>query len=454
MDGTCQLTRSQFVAIQFPIVDLRLLLSSDTGRLNRPSWPDPDLGREFLRGVGVIQPLVDINEPRAWRGQQSFIDASSLIRFPPAWHERSPLWIKPIYRRLLCMNTTWRAEIGVVTKWKPGVGPRTINALANKILELPLRISGHEKSVLDFDQLLTADLLSRTTSTSHASMSWWMSSGLPLLLIDELDTRRNKIVFSTIPIIARNRPVPTFVIRRREYHVEQARYIRGELSRTYHQLETLRLILRAWRIHRDTLNVRLVRDLLASELKRMSRRSRNSHLQPNLIGITAATVEFPTDDLAAMRKDLRQESKGLVRRLDEFTKVLENKNNSSSYTIQLGRLVVNSGDNFTFNDRAAGVFGRNSAVQGNSFVAGDNATVPSAELGSLLSAIAALKPELDPDSSNDIEVASAEIVEADDPSKIRTALQKIAGIATMAGTAGTAVIEAVKLLAASLEIGS
>lgn len=459
MARTHQLTRSQFVAVQMPLVDLRLLIGHDTGRLVRPSWPDPDVGREFLRGVGAVRPLYDLKEPRAWRRPQPFIDATSFIRFPPAWNENSQVWIKPIHRRLLSTGITWRVDIGLVTKWREKVGPRNAVALAHRIIDLPLRISREERPLKNLDQILIEDLLRRTTRVGCTAMKWWMSSGLPLLIIDELDTRRTKLSFSVAPVISNNRPMPTFVIRRREYHVEQVRLIRTELCRTYHQLETLRLVLRAWRIHQSEIDVKLMRDFLASELNRLSRRSKKGNFQPDVIGIAAAATDFPTSDLAVLAKDLQQESKGLTRQLENLARVLDDpkqqklRNQPINCTVTLERLEMNSGDNFTFNDRAAGVFGHNNTTHSSKFIAGDNLVSSSIELRSLLDAIAILKPQLESSMSNDLEVAAVEVVEAEEPEKIRAALQKVAGIATMAGTAGAAVIEAVKLVAATLAIG-
>ncbi|MFF0773063.1 hypothetical protein ACFYUK_29525 [Nonomuraea wenchangensis] len=406
----------------------------------------------------MVRPLLDMTEPQAWRSLQPFIDATPLIRFPAAWSDRSSMWIKPIHRRLLSTGLTWRADLAFVIKWREGVGPRTATALAQRIFNLPVRISGQERPLRDFDQVLAADLLQRTTRKGHSETARLISSGRPLFFVDEVDTARNKIAFQATSTILGARPISTFVLRRREFHVDEARFIRTELFRTYHQLETLRLVLRARRSYPDVFDAKLIRDVLASQLKRLSRRGKKGYLQPNVMGIAATVAEFPISDLILLADDLRGESKGLMRQMKDLAEIIDKSSQQQvegipiNCTVTLERLEVNTGDSFNFNDQAAGVFGRDNTVQGNTFVAGSN-TSQSINLGNLMSAVSQLREHLDADSATDLDVASAEINEADSPQKIKSALQKIAGIATMAGSAGTAVIEAVKSVADALAIG-
>lgn len=454
-----QLTRSHFLNVQLPLVDLRLLIGQDTGRLSKPSWPDPDIGREFVRGIGLVRPLLDPKEPRAWRGPQPYIDATPLIRLSPAWGDRSSIWIKPIHRRLVSDGLTWRVDLGFVIKWRKGVGPRTATALVQRILSLPVRISGREYPLHDFDRKLATDLLSKTTRTGYHPAPWWMTSGRLLMFIDEIDTRRNRVNLQAFSTVLSARPVSTFVLRRREFHVEDARFIRTELIRTYHQLETLRLVLRAWRTHPEILDIKLMRDFLAAQLERVSHRSKKGYLQPDVMGIAVTVANFPIDDLAILADDLRKESKGLMRQLNDVAEILDKSRHRQvngvpiNFMINFGRFEVSSGDSFTFHDQAAGLFGQNSRAEGSTFVAGTNSPA-SVDLSDLIAAVSSLKEHLDTEAAADLEIVSAEIVESDNPQKIKSALQKIAGIAATAGSAGTAVIEAVKSVAGALTNGS
>ncbi|GAA0964505.1 hypothetical protein GCM10009555_001790 [Acrocarpospora macrocephala] len=202
-----------------------------------------------------------------------------------------------------------------------------------------------------------------------------------------------------------------------------------------------------------------MREFLAAELNRLKRRSKKGNFQPGVLGMAASVTHFPIDDLAHLADDFRQESKGLARQIENLTKVLEDSNQYNlrdrpiNCTVTVQGVEMNSGDNFTFNDRAAGVFGRGNTANGNTFIAGDSVTSPSVELNCLLEAIAALRPQLEPSVSSDLEVAAVEVVQSEEPERVKTALQKIAGIAAMAGSAGVAVIEAVKSVSTALAIG-
>lgn len=116
----------------------------------------------------------------------------------------------------------------------------------------------------------------------------------------------------------------------------------------------------------------------------------------------------------------------------------------NNYYVHGGGLHM-QGDNYTFNDRAAGVFGRDNSVSGGTFNAGG------ISLAEVLAAIEAARPSLPAETGRELDAAAEEMREAEgDPGRLRTALQKIAGIASLAGNAGASVVEAVKSIMSAL----
>ncbi|MEO3806043.1 hypothetical protein [Nonomuraea sp. B1E8] len=450
-------TRSQFVNVQLPVADLRSLIGSETGRILRPTWPDPDVGQEFVRGLGVVRSLPGFGTAAlGWRGEQTYIDASRLVRFTPGWFDRSAVWIKPTHRRLLGAGIAWRVDLGMVVKWREGVGPRTANALATRVLSLPIRIGQLDRPLAESGRALTAKLLALTTHAGHLPDRRWMVAGRPLVLINEYETGHGKLKILTAPVSWNNRPMSMFVLRRGNYYTSEVRRLRHALWRSYQELETLRLVLRTWRSQQVEFDPKQLRDYLAPQLKLLSKRARDTYDQPTLLGIAAEATGFDIGDLAALAVDLGRESKGIVRSLENVINALEAAKRERDTPKTINFLSVQwrtrmQGDSYTFHDRAAGVFGHDNSVSGGSFTAGDT-SVPA--LDELMSAIAGLKSQLAPERAEFLEEAAQELRGAtDDPRRAETILERIGGIAALGGTAGTAVIEAVQSVAGALGIG-
>lgn len=267
------LTRSQFVAIHLPLTDLRQLLSADSGRLGRPAWPDPEEGREFVRGVGVVQRLVDSSIPWDWRSPRSYVDASALIRLTAAWSVTDPVWIKPIYRRLWGDGLGWRVAVGMVVHWHPDVVDRTATVLARHVLGLPVRVAGRERPLLESDRALAAAVLRQTTRAGVRQEPWWMASGRTLIQMEEPADVPTGVALSSVPVVCRKRPISVFLLRRTHHSTGEARRLRAALWHTFHDLESVRMVLRAWRVHGPELDPDAVRDFLAPRLKRLTRRA-------------------------------------------------------------------------------------------------------------------------------------------------------------------------------------
>lgn len=79
--------------LQVPLFDLRTLLSQETGRLERPSWPLPMVGTEFVRSFGPIVPR-RAGGVVGWHGEHAVCEVrvGEKHRIPIGranhWHER------------------------------------------------------------------------------------------------------------------------------------------------------------------------------------------------------------------------------------------------------------------------------------------------------------------------------------------------------------------------------
>ncbi|MFI6320338.1 hypothetical protein ACIBG8_22580 [Nonomuraea sp. NPDC050556] len=442
--------------VQLPVADLRSLIGSATGRILRPSWPDPEVGQEFVQGVGAVRSLPGAGMAApGWRGERTYIDASRLVRFTPDWFDRSAVWIKPTHRRLLGAGIAWRVDLGMVVKWREGVGPRTANALATRVLGLPIRIGELDRSLAESGRVLTTELLARTTHAGHVPDRRWMVAGRPLVLINEYAIGHGTLKIVTAPVSWNNRPMSVFVLRRGAYYSSDVRGLRHALWRAYQELETLRLVLRAWRSQQVEFDPKRLRDYLAPQLKLLSKRARDTYDQPTLLGIAAEASGFDVGDLEALAVDLGRESKGIVRSLKNVITTLEVAKRERDTPKTINFLSVQwrarmQGDSYTFHDKAAGVFGHDNSVSGGTFTAGDTSV---SALDELLTAIAGLKAQLAPERAEFLEEAAQELRATDDPRRVETILERIGGIAALAGTAGTAVIEAVQSVAGALGIG-
>jgi hypothetical protein len=457
-------TSRQFVNVQIPVADVRSLLLEKTGQLVRPSWPDPVADYEFVRRIGSIADLkADVWRRRpagllGLRGERSYCDAAKLVRLiPESGH--SEFALKVVHRRLFCSGVTWRFDLGM-TAWRTGE-PGAVSVLAQEVLGRRFTADGAEFALADIGVRVAAALLRNTTSRDRvgALPNWWVTSGRPLVLVDEYVHRMRGIRAGVVASRVGNRNIPTLLVQHGWHPENQSRIMRRALWRAYQELETLRQVVRQWRAHPDRFSPEHLRDYLAPQLKLLSRPKRDRLDQPTLFSIVGQVDGLKSSDLLELAEELRGQSKGITRSLNAVIASLSAREHeympmpvTNNYLLVRGGIRVH-GDSFRFQGNASGVFGSNNSVENSTFN-NVNSEV-SAELQNVLDALAAIEEKLTHDDRATVEEALDELqTSAGDPSRMKRALSKIAGVATLAGDVGAPVVEAVRKLLSALGIGS
>src|SRR5882757_8357601 len=68
------------LVVQFPFADMRGFLPNTVGRLSRPAWPIPEIGKDFIRSSGVIRRRRR-GGAREWAGEEIHGDVAKVLRF-------------------------------------------------------------------------------------------------------------------------------------------------------------------------------------------------------------------------------------------------------------------------------------------------------------------------------------------------------------------------------------
>lgn len=89
------------IVFQVPLADLRVFRSPGL-RKDRPHWPTPDAGQEFVRYFGAVRDRDRKRDkrPLAWSDEKSYASASGAVKFAP-FTGRQKRW-SFVFRRLLC----------------------------------------------------------------------------------------------------------------------------------------------------------------------------------------------------------------------------------------------------------------------------------------------------------------------------------------------------------------
>jgi hypothetical protein len=69
-----------FIALQFPVADIRRFLPTDTYRLSSPPWPNPQPRVEFVRQFGVVRER-ELGGVDDWPGEDYYCEAARALRF-------------------------------------------------------------------------------------------------------------------------------------------------------------------------------------------------------------------------------------------------------------------------------------------------------------------------------------------------------------------------------------
>jgi hypothetical protein len=192
-----------FVALEYPLVDVRRFVDKETRRLVRPHWPLAEDG-EFIRGIGSVK-----GRPRGgvaeWPGEDVFCDARRAISFWPPL--RSVRVVIPdeldasfacAYRRFFSDGLTSRMAVGLRVENVRGVRRSHFLPVVDSALNLPVRVSragGRSQTQVRFAKArlyqtgdgLRQYLLHCTTERREGEVfvgdDWWIQSGAPLAIV-------------------------------------------------------------------------------------------------------------------------------------------------------------------------------------------------------------------------------------------------------------------------------
>jgi hypothetical protein len=184
------------VCLQFPILDLRGFVGGETGRLDIPHWPIPEVGKEFVRAFGLIRrrPLGGLPE----KGEARTCVANRAIRFKSLYYCRCRGRAEELAVRIRCAFRRFYFDGRCVGKFEIGLRvpnvPRVLvwpalGEFLRQLVALPVQV-GHDPSsecpLVEAGQELARHYLRSTTVQSQRDLArdWWVQAGSPILVIE------------------------------------------------------------------------------------------------------------------------------------------------------------------------------------------------------------------------------------------------------------------------------
>ena len=419
-DRFCQ----EFAVVQFPIADLRPLAAESTGRLARPSWPDPIAGQEFMRTVGSIRdrprgPIAD------WSGERAFCDATGLVRFPAPLVRRaarpavispgmthdpwSEYTVIPRYRRMYGSGTSVRVDVAMTLRWWYLAWENSYSSDLDA-LTVPVTLPWQDADPVPLaaiGSLLARRLAEVSTRHGHEPRYNLVEAGTPMLMVERhadkgfgrLAEERDGVRFDCHPVIYRGHRIPVWSLTFLPHCAgDRGRQIRGNLWRMHAERESLRSALRAWGRDRKVYDGHQLRDYLHGQLRVLNRTRVSGVEQEPLLRIAQQIESLaPPDLIDDLRRQLRQQSLGVLRSLDRLVERTIGYDYATPvrpslriYVRRGGQVIMNAGDNYTVRGDAAGsAFGPGSHVHNR-----DVHVLPTAELGELANQVSRLAGEL------------------------------------------------------------
>ncbi|WP_410668271.1 hypothetical protein [Amycolatopsis sp. cmx-4-68] len=464
------------VVVQLPLVDLRLLTSSPTGRLSSPHWPDPVSNDEFLRDAGPIRDrrrggIFD------WPGERAFCDARNFVRFLgeelPSLRDGTRM--TPIFRRLYSSGVSARLDLGFqVNDSRYWLTAQTVRCIAQDCLAVEVRSNAADagRPLGDSGKPLAKKFLQVSTSRSFegapAAPIDLVVPGLPSVLVEpsvqlagELKSwRTDSTAINGYQVEHGARIVPVWSVATGQLADRaRSRQIRGNLWRLHSERESLRGVIRAWNESPESFSAEALKSYLATQLKILVPAERGGFDQASALAFANSCEELASPAiLRGLRAELLDQSKGILRSLDllveRTAKVPENSTRNRIEFTYIDRMSIDMSSNDKYEIGAPvtnSVIGRDNKVEGNTW----SIAAPGREdaLRELAEAIESMKPHLGAEEVEEVDEAHAVIVDGKSEGGIlKRAAKKILGVATFAGEVGAPVVEAVRKVLAALGV--
>lgn len=191
-----------YLTLQFPIADIRQFLQGGGECLATPSWPTPEVSRQFVRYFGPVQKRLLGGSGVKWMGDELyFCDSSNAIRFGDLGSIEFPAWARRtrVLRRLFLHKPALaRIEVSFAMAFDQASslsGDHVIDCL-NDILNLPTRVPSLENesrrssdTKLAYQGRKLARLFRRATVSAKSrpltdDLEWTVRDGDPMLLVE------------------------------------------------------------------------------------------------------------------------------------------------------------------------------------------------------------------------------------------------------------------------------
>ena len=268
-----------FIRVQFPLADVRNFGLGETGRLDRPAWPLPNVDNEFVRSVGIVRQRPG-GGVRPWTGEHLCCDARGAVKFAhgpgkPICGAVGGIPLTPAYRRYFVDGPVARVDLGfAVERWraeKPMSGKPILRAAALSALTLPMfvpEVAPRARELVTLGPAMAKRILQVTTSLRpppERVEPWWITEARPLVLVEDLydderyaglddlalakqgewPTRAEPmIVHYPLSVNRRGREIPVWVLLfDSRVKQEELRALRLHLWRIHNEREVLRAVL-------------------------------------------------------------------------------------------------------------------------------------------------------------------------------------------------------------------
>jgi hypothetical protein len=193
-----------FLLVQFPFADVRRFACVDGACLRSPTWPDPEVDRQFVRYFGPIRSRTRGGSGAIWMGDElEFCDARHALRLPD-WHAtRFPPWgdLEYVVRRLFVHRPAaarFEAGVAVFPRQRPLAGAEVLSRLeeflavdtvvpvadgkpgaAAAVKRNPLVLQGRPLS-----RLLLRATVPKEWPTDRPLADWWVRDGEPAAVVE------------------------------------------------------------------------------------------------------------------------------------------------------------------------------------------------------------------------------------------------------------------------------